>query len=143
MHQASKLSLLSPPWIQSDACPADPRGKWNPTLAFCTTFLQGCISHLGLLSLRPSLPSGQSGAGRKEQRVRRGRSTAPQSRQRGDQGLASTALMAVCCSPSTRASLHPPSARIFVFPGLTDKAASPLIKRPGEWDQREAGVLRS
>lgn len=41
------------------------------------------------------------------------------------------------CFPSS------PSARIFAFPGLTDKAASPLIKRPGEWDQREAGVLRS
>lgn len=34
-------------------------------------------------------------------------------------------------------------ARIFVFPGLADKAASPLIRRPGEWDQRKAGVLQS
>ena len=137
-------------------------GKWSPRLWFSALHSCRDASVLQLLlSLQPSLPAQQGRAGRKEWRVQRGREQW-EWREQWESGAGLAVWGAgvhqhspngtACCGragsgPSAArapaASLHPQSTRIFVFPGLADKAASPLIRRPGEWDQHEAGVLRS
>lgn len=133
------------------------RGKMEPqTPVFSIAFLHGCIS-TPTAALLPAIPVSMAGKGQEEGRegaLGMEGSIGMESRAGsvGSRGAAARprwqSMLWLCrrcpvCSRAPTAPLHPQATRIFAFPGLADKAASPLIRRPGEWDQRKAGVLQS